>query len=288
MASLDQPLPAGTTRAPTRRWSEYTQLSRQVKQAGLLERRHGWYAAKIALNLVLLAAGGVAFVLLGDSWWQLAIAALLAVVFTQIGFIGHDAGHRQIFRPDGPTTWSACCTATWPIGLSYGWWVDKHNRHHAHPNHEDKDPDIDIGALAFTAGRPAPSGACARFIARHQGYLFFPLLLLEAVHLHVASVQASLASRGPGQRWSRRLLLWPHAAGYLTRRAAGALAGQGGRVHPRPAGPVRPLPGLLVRPQPQGHADARPQADQIDFLRRQVLTSRNVRGSWWSTSSSAA
>ena len=61
MASLDQPLSAGTTRAPTRGWSEYTQLSRQVKHAGLLERRHGWYVAKIALNLVLLAAGGIAF-----------------------------------------------------------------------------------------------------------------------------------------------------------------------------------------------------------------------------------
>ena len=37
MAALDRPLPAGTTLAPTRRWSEYTLLSRQVKQAGLLE-----------------------------------------------------------------------------------------------------------------------------------------------------------------------------------------------------------------------------------------------------------
>ena len=32
--------------------------------------------------------------LLGDSWWQLLTAAYLAVVFTQIAFMGHDAGHR--------------------------------------------------------------------------------------------------------------------------------------------------------------------------------------------------
>jgi hypothetical protein len=32
-----------------------------------------------------------------DSWWQLAVAAFLAVMFTQVGFLGHGAGHRQIF-----------------------------------------------------------------------------------------------------------------------------------------------------------------------------------------------
>jgi fatty acid desaturase len=33
----------------------------------------------------------------GESWWQLAVAVFLAVAFTQIGFLGHDAGHRQGF-----------------------------------------------------------------------------------------------------------------------------------------------------------------------------------------------
>ena len=98
MASLDRELTAGPTPPRTGRWSEYTKLSRQIKQAGLLDRRHGYYVAKVILNLVLLAAGGVALVALEDSWWQLVTAAYLAVVFTQIAFVGHDAGHRQIFR----------------------------------------------------------------------------------------------------------------------------------------------------------------------------------------------
>jgi len=98
MASLERELTAGLTPPRTGRWSEYAQLSRQFKQAGLLDRRHGYYVAKVILNLVLLAAGGVALVALEDSWWQLVTAAYLAVVFTQIAFVGHDAGHRQIFR----------------------------------------------------------------------------------------------------------------------------------------------------------------------------------------------
>jgi fatty acid desaturase len=96
--------------APRRR-SEYAELSRQVKQAGLLEPRSAWYAWKIAVTVGMLAAGWAAFVVAGDSWWQLAVAAFLAVVFTQIGFLGHDVGHRQVF-----STRRASCSATWVSG----------------------------------------------------------------------------------------------------------------------------------------------------------------------------
>jgi fatty acid desaturase len=120
----------------------------------------------------LLAAAWTGFVLIGDSWWQLAVAGFLAFVFTQIGFLGHDAGHRQIFRSKRANYLVGLLHGNLAIGLSYGWWVDKHNRHHAHPNTEDKDPDIDIGALAFTAGQArAKRSRVTRFIARHQRYL---------------------------------------------------------------------------------------------------------------------
>src|SRR5690606_22705810 len=100
------------------------------------------------------------------------------------------------------------------IGLSYGWWVDKHNRHHAHPNHEDRDPDVQIGALAFTAGQAMAKTGLVRFIARHQRYFFFPLLLLEAVQLHVSSVRA-LTQRGLRHRTAEMVLLTLHIVGYL-------------------------------------------------------------------------
>jgi len=72
-------------------------LSRHVRQAGLLDRRLRYYAWKITLTALALAGGWTAFAVLGDSWWQLGTAVFLAAVFAQIGFLGHDAGHRQIF-----------------------------------------------------------------------------------------------------------------------------------------------------------------------------------------------
>jgi hypothetical protein len=47
--------------------SDYAQLSRTVKRAGLLRRRPVYYSFKIGLNLVLLAAGWTAFAVLGQS-----------------------------------------------------------------------------------------------------------------------------------------------------------------------------------------------------------------------------
>jgi len=261
------------------RGSDFADLMRGVKAAGLLQRRPGYYLTKIAVTGGLFAAGWAVFVVLGDSWWQLAVAAFLAVVFTQIGFIGHDAGHRQIFRSKRANYLVGLLHGNLAIGLSYGWWVDKHNRHHANPNQEDKDPDIDIGALAFTSGQArAKRGRVTRFIARHQRYLFFPLLLLESAQLHVSSVQA-VAGRGLRYRSWEALMLGLHAAGYLT-------------VVLLVLSPVKAVAFIVVQQalfglylgcafapnhkgMPMLAAD-----DQTDFLRRQVLTARNVRGSW--------
>ena len=261
------------------RGSDFADLLRRVKACGLLRRRPGYYLTKIAVTGVLFVAGWAGFVVLGDSWWQIAVAAFLAVVFGQIGFIGHDAGHRQVFGSKRANYLVGLVHGNLAVGLSYGWWVDKHNRHHANPNAEGKDPDVDIGALAFTAGQAvAKRGRVTRFIARRQRYLFFPLLLLEAVQLHVSSVQA-LAGRGLRHRGWEALVLGLHAAGYLT---AVLLV----------LSPVKALVFLVVQqalfglylgcafaPNHKG-MPMLAAGDRTDFLRRQVLTSRNVRGGW--------
>jgi fatty acid desaturase len=274
----EPPPPASPASPASRRGSEYSELSRQIKEAGLLKRRPGYYAWKITVTIGLLAAGWAAFALVGDSWWQLAVAAFLAVVFTQIGFLGHDAGHRQVFGTRRANYVTGILLGNLGIGLSYGWWVDKHNRHHAHPNTEDADPDIAIGALAFSPAQARSSNSMARLVLRYQAYLFFPLLLLEAVNLHVASARA-LTGRAVRRRSWERVLLAVHAIGYLT-------------VIFVVLSPVKAVVFIIVQqglfglylgcsfaPNHKG-MPILAAADRTDFLRRQVLTSRNVRGGW--------
>jgi fatty acid desaturase len=257
------------------RGSEYAQLSRQVKQAGLLRRRRRYYFWKIGLTAVALAAGWAAFVLVGDSWWTLAVAVFLAAVFTQLGFLGHDAGHQQICSSRRGNYLLGILHGNLAIGLSYGWWVGKHNRHHAHPNTEDADPDIMLSVLAFSGADASGRRGVGRQLLRYQAYLFFPMLLLEAFGLHASSFRA-LAARSR-HRAAESVLLAAHVAGYLA-------------VVLLVLSPVKAVVFVLVQqglfglylgcsfaPNHKG-MPVLPAADRTDFLRRQVLTSRNVRG----------
>jgi fatty acid desaturase len=255
-------------------------LLQHIKQAGLLDRRRGRYLVRIVVTDGLFAAGWVAFVLLGDSWWQLAVAGFLAVIFTQVGFIGHDAGHRQILHSKRANDVVGLLHGGLLIGLSYGWWVDKHNRHHANPNHEGKDPDIDIGALAFSAAQArAKRGRATRFVARHQSYLFFPLLLLEAGQLHLYSVRALLRP-GLRHRGWEILLLALHAAGYLGAVLLVLSPGKALAFVLVQQGLFGLYLGCAFAPNHKGMR-VLSAGERVDFLRRQVLTSRNVRGSWF-------
>jgi fatty acid desaturase len=259
--------------------SEYAELSRLIRDAGLLHRRTRYYTWTIIVTVGALAGGWAAFVVVGNSWWTLAVAGLLAVLFTQVGFLGHDAGHRQIFASRRTSRIAGVLLGNLGIGLSYGWWVTKHNRHHAHPNTEGADPDIEAGALIFTAAQlNAPQGV-VRLIRRYQAYLFFPLLLLEGLNLHVASVRA-LSIRTSRHRRTEAALLAAHVVGYLA--LVLAVLGPGLKA----AALVIVQQGLFglylgcsFAPNHKG-MPVLTATDRSDFLRRQVLTSRNIRGSW--------
>jgi fatty acid desaturase len=261
---------------PVQAGSEYAQLSRQIKHAGLLERRPGYYLTKIAANLVLLGAGVTAFFLLGDSWLQLLTAVFLALVATQIAFVSHDAGHRQIFRTRRANDLLGFPQANLLVGISFGWWVGKHNRHHANPNNVDRDPDVQIGAVAFTADQAVERRGLARAMARVQAYLFFPLLTLEAAQLHAASVKAVLRGELKHPVIEGTLLL-VNAVASLTAvfvvlspvKAIVFIAVQQGLFGL--------YLGMSFAPNHKG-MPVLTQEQERDYLRRQVLTARNVRG----------
>ena len=264
------------------RGSDYARLCRLVRSAGLLRRRRVAYSVQIGATLALFAATCFAIFWLANSWYQLLAAVVLGIAFTQVAFLGHDGGHQQVFTRRRANDVLGHVMGDLLVGLSYGWWVDKHNRHHANPNKEGHDPDIGDGVLVFTTGQVAArTGAFGRAITRRQAWLFFPLLTLEGLNLHVASVRSLLpgaerSSRG-GRRSTEALLLILHATVYvgallLLMSPLKALAFAA--IHQAVFGLYM---GCSFAPNHKGMPTLGPD-DQMDFLRRQVLTSRNVRG----------
>jgi len=256
--------------------SDFAELNRRVTRSGLLERKPAYYAVRLSLVSLMLAGGWAAFFLIGSSWWTLAVAVFLAVAFTQVALVAHDLAHRQVFRTKRPGEISGRIAGNLGVGMSYGWWMDKHTRHHNNPNHDDLDPDVAPEVLIWATKSAWGRRGLKGFVTRHQAGLFFPLLTLLGIDLKLSSVKALI--RGDMKRRNlEAALLIIHAVCYL-----GALflvlsplqAIAFFLVHQALFGVYL---GMTFAPNHKGmpHPDG-----TEDYLRKQVLTSRNVNGGW--------
>ncbi|TDC45988.1 acyl-CoA desaturase [Jiangella ureilytica] len=262
--------------AAPRPGSDYARLSRRIADAGLLDRRPGYYAVRIGLVAVAYAAAWSVFAAVGDSWWTLLLAAVLAVVFAQVALVAHDLAHRQVFRRRRPSEIAGRIAGNLGIGMSYGWWMDKHTRHHANPNHEDLDPDVSPDILVWSERQAGKAGRLTRIIAARQAFLFFPLLTLEGFNLHVAGVRATLDPRLKQRRLELGLLL-THFAGYLTLVFAVLPVGKAIAFVVLHQALFGIYLGCTFAPNHKGMPTLT-EEDELDYLRKQVLTSRNVSG----------
>jgi fatty acid desaturase len=222
----------------------------------------------------------IAFLLAVHVFWLQCLNALvLAVLSAQLGFTGHDAGHRQCFAATWKNDVAGLVHGTLGLGMSFSWWVDKHNAHHARPNELDSDPDLGIPLLAFTREDAAHRRGLRRFIAAHQALFFFPLLALVALELQRASVTFHLrgTSRGTSRfRTTEVSLLVLHYVGYCTLLFLALPWWQAlvfALLHKVAAGLYL---GSVFAPNHKGMLLTE-HGSQLDFLRRQVLTARNVR-----------
>jgi fatty acid desaturase len=267
--------PSGEEAASRPPGNHYAELKRLVKQKGLLDRQPAYYAAKIPVTLALPAVSVASLLIFGATWLQLLNAAFLAFAFVQVGLLAHDFGHRQFsFRAPWKNDWATLVLGNLLIGISRQWWIDKHNEHHGHPNQIDADPDIEIPLLAFEEGQALDKRGFARFVVKHQAILILPLSLLQAVSLHRNSIRY-LMRREARRPLAEALTLGAHFAlyfGLLFSVLEPLQAVLFVAVH-------RGLFGLFMVSIFAPNHKAMPvleSGSRMDFLRRQVLTSRNV------------
>jgi len=257
---------------------EFGELCRLVKESRLLQKKPAllWGRAAIVLAAVALMSAAM-IVGRNNVVLQLCNGVLLAFVFMHVAFLMHDIGHRQIFRSSAANRAIGLLVSNLIIGVSYSWWVDKHNRHHRNPNHVDLDPDVDFAGLAFSKEQAMAKRWPWKLSVKYQAFLFVPLLLGEHLHLHLISAAHVLSGRAKAP-WTEGLLLACHHI------ACFAIA----------FSVLRPLPavallvcgkalaglyaGLVFAPNHKGMLMIDSGSD-VSLFRRQVLTSRNVRSS---------
>jgi fatty acid desaturase len=252
--------------------SDFARLSEEIREAGLLRRQPRYYALWALASLGFLA-GALALVLTADSVWTVALAAvLLGIAIGQAGSFTHDNGHRAIVGPGRVNEALGLFFGNLVAGVSWSWWRDKHNAHHAHPNDPDLDPDFNIKLLAFTREQAGAKRGLARWVTKHQAPLFVFMLPFEALHLHVAGVKHLLLKR-PRNRWLELTLLTVRTVVLLGALLAALPTGSAFLALAVSEATFGLYFGSIFAPNHKGM----PTAPDADYLRRQVLTSRNVR-----------
>jgi len=255
---------------------DYADLKRRIVAAGLLEKQLGYYALNTTIRLSLLAASITFLFLVDNIWLQLLNAGFLAFAFTQIGYLGHDAGHRQIFNGAARNDRYGL-VINGMLGLSRSWWVDTHNQHHVNPNDLDLDPHTAIPIFAFSDEQASEKRGLPRFLVGYQAFYFFPILLFQGLGAKLASTQY-LVSRGVKEHAIELSVMALHFAAYFGVIFYALGVGYGMAfiaVHQALFGLYM---GSVFAPNHKGM----PTIDgdsQLDFVRKQVLTSRDVRGS---------
>ncbi|WP_084816083.1 fatty acid desaturase family protein [Frondihabitans sp. Leaf304] len=279
-------LPAGfrgTTSGETSKpISTYTALLAKVRDAGLLERRTGFYVAMFVGVTLLLAAAVTGSVLLGDSWFQLLIAASIGLIFTQYAFLAHETAHRQVFASGVTSDRVGRILASGVVGMSYAWWTSKHTKHHGNPNTIGRDTDIAYDTVSFLEQDAVKQRGLSRLFTQRQGYIFFPILLFEGVNLHLLSYKTLFGRKKVDKRWHEIAMVTARFTIYL-----------GLIFWFLPVGMAFAFVGvqLAIFGLYMGSAFAPnhigmpiiPESSRVDFLSKQVLTSRNITGGRWMT-----
>ncbi len=215
----------------------------------------GYYSIKIAASVAALGAVVLAAVLVGNSWWVLLVAAVLAFVLTQLGFIGHDAGHRQICGADGATIVIGLMVADLFVGLQLRLVAEQAQPSPCPHQSPRQGPRPGARGLGLHAGPGRGRGWFGRGFARSQILRCCPCCSSRPLNLHVASVH-SLARRRDRRRWSRVGLLALHTLLFFVAPFLVPLPAAGPGVHRRHPGPVRLLPGGEFHHQPRRDAHA--------------------------------
>jgi len=235
-----------------------------------------YYWTKSIVAVATLVAVAAIAVVADRAWIVLLDGVLFGIATTQAALLAHDIGHRQAFRSKQANRLASLFFGNMLLGISYTWWLDKHNQHHATPNSMDDDPDVNFPMLVFDSDQIASKHWMFRPVIAIQAYLFLFYLPFQAVGMRVGSIEHFLRGKARlpvvqaiamGSHFVLFGILlvaigdWPVAIGFaILSQVTWGLYNTSVFASNHKGMPV-------LKP-----------GERMDFLHEQVLTSRNVDG----------
>lgn len=256
----------------------YAKLRKDVTAAGILERDYTYYTALCAivfggfflgLYFMIIAQGALAIIFSG------VMVALFAV---QICGIFHDSGHRAVFKSfkNNDILGYFCCFL---LAYTYRKWKVTHNKHHANPNEEEMDPDIERPMFSFNEKQMKSKRGPLLAISRLQAYAYYPIGSLTGIYSQVVNIAYFIRDHQKTKYWEKLLYfagitLWlvvPFVAFGLTKAILIYIS-------------LYPLMGMYLfnvfAPNHKGMPQIR-KNQKISFLEQQIVTSRNINSGFF-------
>lgn len=279
LAAPSDTAPVSPSRPPGHDGSDaaYARLRRAIVDAGLMERRYGYYLVRTLTAAALFAASLTFAFNLPPGWgWTVLAALALGFTTTQLGIVGHDAGHLAVFRRARPNYLLGQFCLSFVLGVSFWFWRDRHNRHHVLTNDEEEDPDLELGGLfTLNEAEAASQRGPRRWLTRYQAFLFVPVvtLLLDWAFRSEGWRHAVGTLRGRRRVCEIALLLLSHTVWIAP---VFVLGWRWVAIYLGAQWVVNLYLGLVFAPNHKG-MPTWAQGTKLTFLERQVLSSCNVR-----------
>lgn len=184
---------------------KYQLLDDRLRDQGLYDCNYRAYAFEV-MRYTALGLSSIFF--LRQGWYTLS-AILLGMMWHQLVFTVHDAGHMGITHDFTIDSCIGIFIANWLGGLSCCWWKRNHNVHHIVTNSAEHDPDIQHMPFFAVTHRFFDSltssyyncvmtyDAVAKFTLKYQQYLYYPILTLGRFNLYALSWQYIFLGQGP-------------------------------------------------------------------------------------------
>lgn len=195
---------------------QYRQLDQRLRDIGLYDCD---YSAYLFETLRYIGLGLLSYLSLRTGWFATS-GIFLGMLWHQLSFTVHDAGHLAITHSYHIDSCIGIFFANFLGGLSCCWWKRNHNVHHIVTNSAEHDPDIQH--MPFFAishrffdnlkstfhERVMTYDAIAQFLIRYQHYLYYLVLSFGRFNLYILSWQHILLGQGPrkGRAWWHRYI----------------------------------------------------------------------------------
>ncbi len=170
-------------------------LQRRLQSAGLFEATPLYYTIRWRVLNMLTVVGVVALIFVDSVEFVLLMAAYFTVVDTQLSYIAHDAGHKQVYPGNPAANMRIMLWLCLRLALSGSWWMSAHDAHHFWPNDIEKDPNLGVPILSFHPSQMLQKHPILRIICKFQFLYYFVVVMFETMLMRITSVQFLLTMR---------------------------------------------------------------------------------------------